>query len=315
VRAPGCGLSPPIRSAANNAAHKTTKTPIATSNRLPIEPGMTTRTIMLAAKKIRTSWIMVMRFGLTLLLCRRPCTGACRGERCKGGSYHGVRKPDRRISVKEYRRGKNLKVLLAEVPFAPARQFRVTMNGARGPASGRPGARSRGRTALRQALVRAPPLRSAGPSPAPPRRWGFHPAGCRDPQVRCPGNRCASLATLARFIDTPARFLTTLARFLTTLARFLTTLARFLTTLARFLTTLARFLATLAVFMTTLDVFLGTLVSVLATLARCRATPNVFRATLGEVVWVGTLGIALRGRLERPVLLGFSGLTARGIAG
>ena len=49
---------------------------------------------------------------------------------------HGFRKADLRISVKEYRRGKRLKILLAAVPFASARQFCVTMNGQRGPASG-----------------------------------------------------------------------------------------------------------------------------------------------------------------------------------
>jgi hypothetical protein len=38
-------------------------------------------------------------------------------------------KVDRRISVKEYRRGKRRRILLAEVPFAPVWQFRVTRNG------------------------------------------------------------------------------------------------------------------------------------------------------------------------------------------
>jgi hypothetical protein len=64
-------------------------------------------------------------------------------------------KTDLRISVKDYRLGKGLKILLAEVPFAPARQFWVTMNGARWPASGRPVSLTRVLTALRKALVRA----------------------------------------------------------------------------------------------------------------------------------------------------------------
>lgn len=66
-------------------------------------------------------------------------------------------KADLRISVKDYRRGKSLKVLLAEVPFASARQFRVTMNGTPWPASGRPVSLTRVLTALRKALVRAQP--------------------------------------------------------------------------------------------------------------------------------------------------------------
>ena len=38
-------------------------------------------------------------------------------------------KADLRISVKDYRRNKNLKVLLAQVPLARTRQFWVRMNG------------------------------------------------------------------------------------------------------------------------------------------------------------------------------------------
>jgi hypothetical protein len=43
------------------------------------------------------------------------------------------------------------------VPFASARQSWVTMHGERWPASGRPGSLTRVLTALRQALVLAPP--------------------------------------------------------------------------------------------------------------------------------------------------------------
>ena len=64
-------------------------------------------------------------------------------------------KADLRISVKDYRRGKSLKVLLAQVPFASARQFWVTMNGQRWPASGQPVSLTRVLTARRKALVRA----------------------------------------------------------------------------------------------------------------------------------------------------------------
>lgn len=66
-----------------------------------------------------------------------------------------VRKPDLRVSVKDYRRDKRLKMLRAEVPFASSRQFWLTMNGQRWPASGRPVSLTRVLTGLRQALVRA----------------------------------------------------------------------------------------------------------------------------------------------------------------
>jgi hypothetical protein len=62
-------------------------------------------------------------------------------------------KADLRISVKDYRRGKSLKVLLAEVPFAPARQFWVTMNGERWPASGRPVSLTRVLEARKQVIA------------------------------------------------------------------------------------------------------------------------------------------------------------------
>jgi len=62
-------------------------------------------------------------------------------------------KADLRISIKDYRRGKNLKVLLLRVPFGP-RQFFVRMNGEQWPASGKPVSVTRVMTALRKALVR-----------------------------------------------------------------------------------------------------------------------------------------------------------------
>lgn len=44
-------------------------------------------------------------------------------------------KADLRISVKDYHRNKNLKILLHRTPF-PARQFMVRMNGSRWPKTG-----------------------------------------------------------------------------------------------------------------------------------------------------------------------------------
>lgn len=63
-------------------------------------------------------------------------------------------KADLRISVKDYSRNKNLKILLMRAPFA-SRQFFVRMNGAAWPPSGRPVSLTRVLTGLRKALVRA----------------------------------------------------------------------------------------------------------------------------------------------------------------
>lgn len=63
-------------------------------------------------------------------------------------------KPDLRISIKDYRRNKNLKVLLVRTPYA-GRQFFVRMNAATWPADGQPVSLTRVITALRKALVRA----------------------------------------------------------------------------------------------------------------------------------------------------------------
>ena len=65
-------------------------------------------------------------------------------------------KADLRISIKDYRRGKNLKVLLVRVPYGP-RQYLVQMNGERWPANGQPVSLTRVVTALRKALVKAQP--------------------------------------------------------------------------------------------------------------------------------------------------------------
>ena len=62
-------------------------------------------------------------------------------------------KPDLRISVKDYHRGKNLKVLLYRLPYGNPR-FRVKMNGLRWPTSGEPVSLSKLMAALRKSLVR-----------------------------------------------------------------------------------------------------------------------------------------------------------------
>jgi hypothetical protein len=62
-------------------------------------------------------------------------------------------KAEVRISLKDYRRNKNLKVLIVRPPFA-SRQFMVWMNGGRWPATGRMVSITRVLTALRKAVVR-----------------------------------------------------------------------------------------------------------------------------------------------------------------
>lgn len=64
-------------------------------------------------------------------------------------------KADLRISIKDYHRNKNLKILLQQVPFASSRQFWVRMNGAPWPKEGHPVSLTRVMTSLRKALVRS----------------------------------------------------------------------------------------------------------------------------------------------------------------
>jgi hypothetical protein len=66
--------------------------------------------------------------------------------------FNGFMKADFRISVKDLRRGRNLKVQLFRVPFG--RQFLVRMDGQPWPASGRPVSLSRVFASLRKAVVR-----------------------------------------------------------------------------------------------------------------------------------------------------------------
>ena len=63
-------------------------------------------------------------------------------------------KADLRISIKDYHRNKNLKILLFRPPF-PCRQFLVRMNGVPWPAKGGPVSMTRLVTALRKSLVKA----------------------------------------------------------------------------------------------------------------------------------------------------------------
>ena len=64
-------------------------------------------------------------------------------------------KTDLRISVKDYRRNKNLKILLQRAVFAPHRPFYVRMNGSPWPRDGRPVSLTKLLTSIRKALVKA----------------------------------------------------------------------------------------------------------------------------------------------------------------
>ena len=63
-------------------------------------------------------------------------------------------KSDLRISIKDHRKNKNLKILLRPAPFTP-RQFFVRMNGKPWPKSGQPVSLTRVFTALRKSLVKS----------------------------------------------------------------------------------------------------------------------------------------------------------------
>lgn len=63
-------------------------------------------------------------------------------------------KADFRISIKDYRRNKNLKILLRRTPFSP-RQFFVRMNGQPWPKGRHSVSLTRLLTALRKSLVKA----------------------------------------------------------------------------------------------------------------------------------------------------------------
>ena len=91
---------------------------------------------------------------LTLLLGQRAYNAACTVVLDNIFCYHGFMKADLRISVKDYHRNKNLKILLLATPFAP-RRFFVRMNGERWPKDGGPVSLTRLLSALRKSLVRS----------------------------------------------------------------------------------------------------------------------------------------------------------------
>ena len=91
---------------------------------------------------------------LTILLAFASCTWTCTIDFCKWFCFSGFKKADLRISIKDYRRNKNLKILLFRPPF-PSRGYYVRMGGKVWPGDGGPVCLTRLVAALRRALVRA----------------------------------------------------------------------------------------------------------------------------------------------------------------
>jgi hypothetical protein len=79
---------------------------------------------------------------------------SCTIDFAKWLCFLGVMKADLRISIRDYHRNKNLKILLFRPPFA-SRQFLVRMNGVPWPAEGRGVCLTRLLAALRRSLVKA----------------------------------------------------------------------------------------------------------------------------------------------------------------
>ena len=72
---------------------------------------------------------------------------------CNSVCFHAVMKADVRISIKDYHRNKNLKILLFRPPY-PCHQFFVRMNGQPWPKAGGPVSLTGLISALRKALVK-----------------------------------------------------------------------------------------------------------------------------------------------------------------
>jgi hypothetical protein len=105
--------------------------------------------LLLQNHREKRSYLMTPNY----VLCRRVCKGSCTIDFHNTCYYHGLMKPDLRISVKDFRRDKNLKILVQRAVFSH-RQFYVRMNGSPWPKDGRPVSLTRLMTALRKSLVK-----------------------------------------------------------------------------------------------------------------------------------------------------------------
>ena len=100
----------------------------------------------------RNNWSRIL--WPNMLLYDNPCTVACTTDFSISLLYHKFMKSDLRISIKDYLRNKNLKILL-ERAFSSHRQFYVSMNGSPWPKDGRPVSLTKLLTAIRKALVKS----------------------------------------------------------------------------------------------------------------------------------------------------------------
>jgi hypothetical protein len=96
----------------------------------------------------------VFMLSRTIDYTSRSCTHLCTSDVYNPCWQHGPRKADLRISIKEYRNHKKLKILLFRTPFA-MRQCSVRINGAAWPKDRRALSLTRLLTGVRKALVRA----------------------------------------------------------------------------------------------------------------------------------------------------------------
>jgi hypothetical protein len=80
--------------------------------------------------------------------------GLCTVDLNKRPCFHSLMKAELRISIKDYRQNKKLKVLLFRTPLA-TRRYYVRMNGVAGPKDRRAVSLTRLLTGVRKALVRA----------------------------------------------------------------------------------------------------------------------------------------------------------------
>ncbi len=91
---------------------------------------------------------------LTILLLGELCTRLCTVDLNKCTCFHRVMEAELRISIKDYRQDRRLKILLIRTPLA-TRQYCVRMNGAPWPKDRRAVSLTRLLTEVRKALVRA----------------------------------------------------------------------------------------------------------------------------------------------------------------
>jgi hypothetical protein len=114
------------------------------------------------SRTLKNVWKKRMLIRLTVLLGQTSCTATCTVDFCKVFCFSWIMKADLRISIKDYHRNKNLKILLFRPPFQ-CRGFLVRMNpDASGQADGLGGTGlSRLLAAVRKSLVKG---LASGPS-------------------------------------------------------------------------------------------------------------------------------------------------------